>query len=228
LSGILARDRISIGATTRQCDVLANADIAFDFPLIQAALMNVGHTATRARGTIGGSVSHADPASEMPAVMLALGAEMVVRGPGGERIVAADDFFVSYYTTDLDVDDLLVEIRLPATPPTTWGFREVARRHGDFALAGAAVAVNTDAAGVVEDARIVMFGVTDRPVRAADAERALVGQHIGDPAVAKEAALLAPADVEFTSDVHVPGAYRQEASVALVERVLQDAAGRLG
>jgi carbon-monoxide dehydrogenase medium subunit len=226
LSGIRRGDRVSIGATTRQADVLADADIAFDFPLVHEALRNVGHTANRARGTLGGSVAHADPAAEMPAVMLALGAEMVVRGPAGWRVVEADEFFVSYYTTDLDVEDLLVEIRLPARAPSAWGFREVARRHGDFAVAGAVVTATTDAAGLVESARIVLFGVADRPIRAERAEAALLGRRLDDEAVADEVAALAPSGIEFTSDVHVPGIYREEASVALVRRAVRDAAER--
>ena len=225
LSGIRRGARLTIGATTRQAHVLADPDIAFDFPLIHAALMNVGHPAIRARGTLGGSVAHADPAGELPAVMLALGAELVVHGPRGERLVDVDDFYLTYYTTDLAPDEVLVEVLLPAQAPSVWGFREVARRHGDFALSGAVVACQTNGGGVVTSARVVLFGVTDRPVRALRTEEALIGTAL-DAAAVRHAASLAPDRIEFASDIHVPGVYREEASVALVRRALEDAGRR--
>lgn len=223
LSGIRTNGAIAIGATTRQCDVLTHEALE-PFPVLGTALRNVGHTANRSRGTFGGSIAHADPAAELPAVVLALDAEMVVQGPGGERVVAADDFFVTYYTTDIGVEEVLTKVRVPVRPPSAWGFAEVARRHGDFALAGAVVTATIDGAGSVEEARVVLFGVADRPVRAVAAEAALVGRPLDDTDLPREAAQLAVEGVEFGSDVHVPEIYRREASVALVRRAVADAA----
>ncbi|MGW2651074.1 FAD binding domain-containing protein [Streptomyces sp. NPDC001393] len=228
LAGIRHNGRISIGATTRQREVGADADIAKEFPVIPAALRHVGHIANRGRGTFGGSVAHADPAAEIPAVMLALDAEMVIHGPDGERVITADDFFLTYYTTDLGFDEVLTEVRLPHRAPTTWGFREVARRHGDFALTGAVVTATTDADDVVQSARVVLFGVTDRPVRGVSAEKALVGRRLGDAGLAEEAGHLAAQGIDFTSDIHVPGTYRRDTSIALVQRTIQDAARTVG
>jgi carbon-monoxide dehydrogenase medium subunit len=227
LSGIRRNGRISIGATTPQAVVLGDAVLGEEIPLVHEALRNVGHAANRTRGTFGGSIAHADPAAELPAVMLALGAELVVRGPGGDRVVPADDFFVTYYTTALDVDEVLTEIRLPARPPSAWAFGEVARRKGDFALAGVALAVDADDDGVVRTARVALFGVGDRPVRALAAEAALVGRRLGDQAVARQVAQSAPDGIDFSSDIHVPDSYRRDACSALVGRAVMSAATSL-
>jgi carbon-monoxide dehydrogenase medium subunit len=227
LSGIRANGTISIGAGTRQAAVLRDRAVGSRFPLIHAALRHVGHAANRARGTFGGSIAHADPAAELPAVMLVLGADMVVRGPDGDRVVPADEFFVSYYTTALDVDEVLTEVRLPEQRPSAWAFGEIARRHGDFALAGVALAVDADGDGVVTHARLALFGVTDRPVRASAAEASLVGRRLGDAAVAREVAHLAPDGIDFGSDAHVPESYRRDAAVALVRRAVLDGANTL-
>jgi aerobic carbon-monoxide dehydrogenase medium subunit len=228
LAGLRLAQNTSIGATTRQREVLADPTLAASFPLLHEALKHVGHTANRARGTIGGSIAHADPAAELPAVMLALKAQMMVRGQAGSRLIDAEDFFVTYYTTDLDVDDLLVEIRLPASRPSVWGFREVARRHGDFALAGVVFTAEVDADGVIGASRVVMFGVTDRPIRASAVEQALCGRRLPQDGIARDVAQLAPDGVDFTSDIHVPGTYRRDASRVLVERAIADAVTRMG
>ena len=226
LRGVRRPGRFAVGASTPQAQVLANSDIGAQFPLIHEGLRHVGHAANRARGTFGGSVAHADPAAELPAITLALNAEMVIHGPGGQRVVSADEFFVTYYTTAVDPDEVLTEVRFPEQAPSAWGFREVARRHGDFALSGVAFAAETDAGGVVASARLALFGVTDRPVRATASESALVGRTLGDETAAREAAELAPEGIEFASDVHVPDTYRREATVALVRRAVLDAGTR--
>ncbi len=223
LAGVRSNGRIAIGAGTRQAAVLRDGDVGARFPLVHAALRHVGHAANRTRGTFGGSIAHADPAAELPAVVLALDAQLVVRGPSGERIVAADEFFVTHYTTTLEVDEVLVEVRLPEQRPSAWAFGEVARRHGDFALAGVALAAETDGDGTVTAARLALFGVADRPVRATAAEAALLGRRLGDESVADEAAALTPDGIEFASDIHVEEAYRREAAVALVRRAVMDA-----
>jgi carbon-monoxide dehydrogenase medium subunit len=224
LSGITVNGGVTIGTTTTQAAVLRDLRIGDRLPMVHAAVRNVGHPANRARGTFGGSVAHADPAAELPAVMLALDAEMRVQSPGGERVVPAEDFFVTYYTTELDVDEVLTAVHLPDRSGWSWGFQEVARRLGDYAAAGVAVAAKTDAAGLVEEARIALFAVSDRPQRATEAEERLVGTRLGDEDVARDVAQLALRDVDFSSDIHVSDAYRKDAVVALVRRTVLDAA----
>lgn len=173
-------DRLRIGALTRHAEVLEDPLIARHLPLIAVAMGWVAHPAIRNRGTFGGSVALADPAAEMPACCLALGAEMVIAGPGGERRILADDFFVGLYETALEAGELLlaVEIPLPA-PGARHAFCELARRHGDYAMAGLAMMRGPDMA------RVVFFGLSDRPVRSPAAEAAILAG--GDaPAVAAE------------------------------------------
>jgi carbon-monoxide dehydrogenase medium subunit len=227
LSGVRANGGVAIGAGTRQAAVLRDADVGARYPLVHTALRHVGHPANRARGTFGGSIAHADPAAELPAVAVALDAELVVHGPGGERTVRADEFFVTHYTTALDVDEILTEVRLPDRGSSAWAFGEVSRRHGDFALAGVALAAQADGDGVIGSARIALFGVADRPVRATAAEDSLVGRRLGDEQAARDAGRLATEGIEFTSDIHVPEAYRRDAAQALVRRALLDAANTL-
>jgi len=210
LSGIAANGSLELGATTRQADAERSAAVAARAPLLAEALRHVGHPGTRVRGTLGGSAAHADPAAEIPAVLLALGAELVVHGPEGERTIPADDFFVSTFTTALGPDELLTRIRLPSNGDA-WGFAEVARSHGDFALAGAAVA----------GARIVLFGVADRPLRAREAEDALSGG-----ATPVEAARLAAAAIDPTGDAFTSAAYRRDVAAVVVRRALEQAAAR--
>ena len=145
-------------------------------PLLAAALPLIGHEAIRSRGTIGGSLAHADPAAELPAVARALDAEFVVRSRAGERVIPAADWFEGYLATSRRPDEILAEVRFPAAGPGTGAaFQEVARRHGDFAIVGLAVSL-TLADGVISDARLAFSGVADVPVRAAEAEDLLVGQ----------------------------------------------------
>jgi carbon-monoxide dehydrogenase medium subunit len=199
-------------------------------PIIPAALRHVGHPANRNRGTFGGSVAHADPAAELPAVLLALGAELVASGPGGERVIGADDFFVTYYTTVLAADEVLTEVRLPQrydASRTAWSFLELARRQGDFAVGGTALVAEVDGDGLVTSARVCLLGVADRPVRARQAEDFLVGKRLGDEAVAREAGQLAAGDLTPVSDVHGSAQYRKEVAAVLVARAAVDSATRL-
>src|SRR5205823_5100882 len=137
---------------------------------------------------IGGSAAHADPAAEIPAVLVALGGEVVATGADGERVIAAEDFFVSTFTTALRADELLTRVRIPRPAgELSWGFLEVARHHGDFALAGVAAAVETGEDGACRSARIVLFGVADRPLRASRAEEALAGRRLDDAAAREDA-----------------------------------------
>jgi aerobic carbon-monoxide dehydrogenase medium subunit len=226
LSGIEANGSLRVGATATQADVLGHQAVGRRWPLITSALTHVGHPATRARGTFGGSLAHGEPASELPAVMLALDAHFTLRGSGGERVVAADEFFLGHYTTVLAEDELLVHVEVPDAGGSAWGFGEIVRRHGDYALAGAAVRVGTDGDGRVEEARVALFGVSGRPVRSTAAEERLVGTRLGDRDTAVEAGRLALSGLDVASDSFVSATYRQEAAATVVERVLLEAAAR--
>ena len=216
---------VRIGAMTRQATVEKDAGLASDVPLLARATPLIGHFQIRNRGTVGGSLAHADPASEYPAVAVALGARFEVANPGGNRMVDADDFFTSTWTTALDSDDLLVAVHFPVwSGHSGYAVEEVARRYGDFALAGAAVAVELDGAGKVGRAGIGLFGVGSTPLRASTTEAALVGaaadvsvDAIRDMARA-EAEGLDPPD-----DVHASGRYRKRVIVEMIARAASTA-----
>jgi carbon-monoxide dehydrogenase medium subunit len=178
LSGIRRLDSggLAIGALTRHRMVERSQLVASANPLLAAVMPWIAHVQIRNRGTIGGSLAHADPAAELPGVCAACDATLVAQSLRARREIAAADFFKGMFETALAADELLTEIRFPAWPPgRTHGFVEIARRHGDFAICAIAATVDRDAAGRVGDSRIVAIGVTDRPVRLAAAERALLG-----------------------------------------------------
>ena len=222
LAGIRPADGgLAVGAMTRQREV-ERSDLARDrAPIVGQAVRQIGHPAITNRGTIGGSLAHADPAAELPAAALALGAELVARGPHGERAIRAEDFFRSYLTTALEPDELLVEVRLPAMSGRS-SFHEVARRHGDFALVGAAAIVAVDG-GRIRDARLVLMGVGPTPVRARTAEALLMNVEPSE-AVFAEAAREGVAGLEPTSDIHATGDYRRRVAAVLARRALVEAA----
>jgi aerobic carbon-monoxide dehydrogenase medium subunit len=164
-------DVLRIGALTRHVDLLKSAEIAAHAPLLTEAIAHVAHPAIRNKGTLGGSLAHADPASELPACMLALNATIIVRGPAGERRIAADNFFTGIYETVLSAQELLVAVEMPvARRDSRHFFHEFARRHGDYAIVGIAVQAKV-AGGVFKDLRIAFFAVGDRPVLAEAATR---------------------------------------------------------
>jgi CO/xanthine dehydrogenase FAD-binding subunit len=217
---------VAIGAMTRTHELEVSPVLAARWPLAVAAAPYIGHRQIRNRGTIGGSIAHADPAAELPAVALATGATLVVRGPRGEREIPAREFFLGYFTTALEPDEVLVEIRVPAPAPRTGAaFVEVSRRHGDFALVGAAAQVTLNGAGVA-DARVTLVGVADRPVEVAAAE-ILRGGPVTE-ATAREVGEEASAGIEPSSDLHASGAYRKEVAAVVVRRALLAAAERAG
>ena len=210
LDGIGANGALSLGALVRQADALTSAALAEHAPLLREALRHVGHPATRNRGTIGGSLAHADPAAELPAVLLALDGEVEVSGPGGKRTIPAGELFLAPFTTSLATDEVLTQVRIPRSAGRRFGFAELARRHGDFALAGAAVAT--------DPARIVFFGLGGTPGRMADAEAAL-DQGGG----ADEVAAVATHGIDAVSDVHADAAYRCRAARVVLRRALEQA-----
>jgi len=198
-------------------------------PLLHAATVLIGHPQIRNRGTVGGSFAHADPAAEYPAVGVALGARLRVAGPVGERVLEAADFFLGPLTTALGPADVIVEIRFPALPPRTgWSFQEVARRAGDFALAGATATLSLDARGRVDDACLVIFGTGTAPVRAREAEAALAGERPEPAALAAAAARAAAGLEEPHSDLHATGEFRRHLAGVMARRALSEAAARAG
>jgi carbon-monoxide dehydrogenase medium subunit len=224
LSGVSATDGwVSIGATTREYVAEESGTVADAVPLLAAALPLIGHEAIRNRGTIGGSLAHADPAAELPAVARALDAEFVVRGPSGERVVPAAEWFEGYLTTSRLPDELLVQVRFPAAARGTGtSFQEVARRHGDFAIVGLATSL-TLSEGTITDARLAFAGMSDVPVRAGDAEDLLVGER-PSAALFDEAARRATNDIDPPADLHGSADYRRKVATTLVRRGLQAAA----
>jgi aerobic carbon-monoxide dehydrogenase medium subunit len=224
LSGVSATDgQVAIGAMTREYVAEESETLADAVPLLTAALPLIGHEAIRSRGTIGGSLAHADPAAELPAVALALDAEFVLRSQSGERVVPASEWFEGYLTTSRRPDELLVEVRFPtAGRGTGSSFQEVARRHGDFAIVGLAASL-TLSEGAISDARLAFAGVSDVPVRAVDAEDLLVGER-PSPGLFDEAARRATDGIDPPADLHGSSDYRKKVAATLVRRGLRAAA----
>jgi carbon-monoxide dehydrogenase medium subunit len=188
-------------------------------------MRHVAHLAVRNRGTIGGSLAHADPAAELPAMCVLLEAKLTATGAKGARTIAAGEFFVAPLTTALAEDEILTEIRLPPLPPGTgWGFEEFARRHGDFAIAGAAALV-TVAGGVAARARIALMGVDQTPVRVPSAEAALAGRKV-DRAAAEAAAAAVRDAIRPMTDLHASADYRRHLAGVLTRRVVEAAWAR--
>jgi len=224
LSGVTKTDgRVTIGAMTREYVAEESETVTDAVPLLAAALPLIGHEAIRNRGTIGGSLAHADPAAELPAVARALDAEFVVRSRLGERVVPAAEWFEGYLTTSRRPDEILTEVRFPAAGPGSGAaFQEVARRHGDFAVVGLAASLTlTDDA--ISDARLAFAGIADVPVRAADAEDLLVGER-PSAELFEEAARRATDGIDPPADLNGSSEYRKKVAATLVRRGLQAAA----
>jgi carbon-monoxide dehydrogenase medium subunit len=221
LTELKANGTLAIGAAVTQRRAERTADVGASAPLLAESLPSIAHPQIRNRGTIGGSLAHADPAAELPAVMLALDATMTVRGRNGTRAVAARDFFQSYLETAVAPDELLVEVQVPAWngPRVGWSFQEISRRHGDFALAGAAAQLEVDGDGKVQRAVIAYCGVAPTPVRADHATDALVGRSL-DKATIEEVSRLAASQLEPPADVHATSAYRKHIAAVLATRTL--------
>ena len=219
---------LRIGALTRHAELAASPLVRRRSPLLAEAARHVGHAAIRNQGTLGGSLAHADPAAELPAALVGLDARVSVTGPRGARDIAADAFFRGLLTTALETDEVLTAVELPAPPPSGWGFAEIARRPGDFALAGVAAAVRIapGSSARVEAARLVGFGLGDRPRRLSGAERLLTGVILDAEAAARAGAAAAP-DCDPPSDVHGSAEYRRHLATVLTERALLQAAARL-
>jgi CO/xanthine dehydrogenase FAD-binding subunit len=217
-------DAVRIGALTRHHQLETSPVIAAHFPALAEAMTHVAHLAIRNRGTIGGSLSHADPAAELPMMALLLDAELRIVSVAGARTVAARDFFRDALAVDLAEDEIVTEIVLPKLPHTGWDFEEVARRSGDFALAAVAVTL-TLAGGAIAQARVAMTGVAPTARRATEAERLLVGTKLDNGA---DAAVIEAvrAAAEPPTDMHASSDYRRHLVGVLAGRALAAAWSR--
>ena len=227
LAGIRASSGATrIGALTRYRALQRDAAFAMAFPLIGEALPHIAHPQIRNRGTIGGNLSHADPASELPAIAVALGARFRVQAAKQERWVEAPDFFVGALTTGLKPDEMLVEIELPLAKPRTGScFKEIARRRGDFAIAGTAVMVTLDERDECIEVRLAFCGVGETPVDASSAADALVGNKPTETAII-DVAKSVQAMIDPGGSVHATADYQRHIAGVLTERALQTACQR--
>jgi len=236
LNGIEALQQVSFqddgsftaGALTRHRFFELSRRIKQYWPLLHHAVQSIAHVQIRNRGTIGGSLSHADPSAEWPALCLVCDAVMVIAGDRGERSVSAVDFSKGLFTTAMGPDEILVRIVFPAPAKRQgWGFQEVARRTGDFAIVGATCLLDLDDEGVCDRARVVIFGASDRPILMTDAATALVGTRLEAEAI-NQAAMLASSSIVCRADQQASAEYRQALVKTLTARALAQAATKRG
>ena len=215
---------LRIGGMSRQRTVERSALVVERAPLLAETMPHIAHPAIRNRGTIGGSLAHADPAAELPAVMTALKATMMVTSAHGVRAVSADDFFLGLFSTSVEPGELLTEIRIPVPANRAgFAFQEISRRHGDFALVGAAASVQLDGQGRAARARIALLSVGDRPALAEHAARAIEGQLPSAESIRAAADAAATKDIDPPSDIHASARYRRQLANVLTRRVLERA-----
>jgi carbon-monoxide dehydrogenase medium subunit len=217
---------LTLGALTRQRALERSPDVASQSPLLSATMPFIAHFQIRNRGTLGGSLAHADPAAELPAVALILEAELVLRSARAERVVQAKDFFLGYMTTTMEPNELLTEIRIPALRPKAgWAIEEVARRRGDLGLVGVAIMVELNGNNACQDARIALFGVGEKPERMKRAEQWVRGKAVREIQLAAVAQAVSD-DLRPLSDVHASAEYRKEVAGVLTRRALENALNR--
>lgn len=211
---------LAIGAGTRQSAVEHSPEVARGWPVLVEALRQVGHVTIRNRGTIGGTLAHADPTAELPTLAVALDATFRLVGPRGERTVRAREAYVSYLTTVFAPDEILTEVRFPGPPPRSGAaFLEISRRHGDFALVAAAATVTVDAAGRCTNAAVALGGVAPTPVLVGPRGSELQGQRL-DEATLRDASRRYTADLDPPTDTHADAEYRSEVAAVLTRRAL--------
>jgi carbon-monoxide dehydrogenase medium subunit len=219
----ITQDGVVLGAMVRWRDILEDERLKTEHPLLVAAVEHVAHYQIRNRGTVGGSIAHADPAAEMPGIVVTCEAQIAVMGKGGGRTIAAGDFFRGPLMTALEADEIITEIRLPLWPAKRrFGFQEFSRRRGDFAMAAAAVFYDEDN-GKARNAHVGAIGVADYPLRLPSVEAIINGQKVDDAVIAKAEAA-ASAAVDPADDIHASGAYRKALVGVMVERALKAAA----
>jgi CO/xanthine dehydrogenase FAD-binding subunit len=217
---------LAMGALTRQRAIERSSLIRAHHPLLAAMMPFIGHVQIRNRGTIGGSLVHADPAAELPALSLALEAKFVLRSATRQRVIDAADFFLTYLTTAIEPIEMLTEIRFPPWCQWRWGVQEVCRRDGDFALVGAVVLLQMEDDAICRAARLTMFGVGGTPVRLHRAEAMLGGRRIDDRMLDDVAKVVADA-LEPDTDIHASAEYRQEVGGIVARRALKEALGNV-
>jgi carbon-monoxide dehydrogenase medium subunit len=224
---------LRIGAMTRQRRLERDPLVARLAPLLREAVPFIAHPQIRNRGTVGGSLAHADPAAELPSVAVALDARFRLQRAGGERWVEARDFFAGLFTTVLEPDEMLVEVALP--PPvslpssrTGWAFLEVARRHGDYAQVGIAARVTLDDAGLCREARLVYLSVGDGPVEAREAARMLAGTDLSSEVIAAASEKASRDEMDPTGDIHASADFKRHLARVLTGRALRRAWSRAG
>jgi CO/xanthine dehydrogenase FAD-binding subunit len=218
---------LRIGAMTRQRSLERSAQVAELAPLLHEAVPFIAHPQIRNRGTLGGSLAHADARAELPALAVALRARLRLQRVGGERWVEARDFFTGLLSTALEPEEILTEVALPPPPPRSgWAFQEVARRHGDYAQVGLAAGVSLDEAGRCREARLVYLSVGDRPIEAREAARLLEGSVPSDEAIAAAADKASRDEMDPSDDVHASAEFKRHLARVLTGRVLRLAFSR--
>lgn len=218
---------LRIGAMTRQSEVEHSPLVAEFDPLLHETVPNIAHPQIRNRGTFGGSLAHADPASELPVIALARDARLRVQSKEGERWVNASDFFQGMFTVDVGVDEFLVEVSLPEFPVRTgWAFMEVARRQGDYAMAGVAALVTLDENGACEKARLVYLNVGDGPVEAEEAAQLLHGEKISEKTIEAAAAKASQDEITPFGNMHATPEFQRHLTSVLTRRALEQARQR--
>lgn len=222
-------EAIRVGAMTRERQLEFDASIAKRTPLLHEATPFIAHPQIRNRGTIGGSLVNADPAAELPVLMLALNARLKARKVSGERWLDAKDFFIGMFTTALEPDEILVEIELPFMPPRTgWSFMEVAPRAGDYALMGVAALVTLDEAGDCANAKLVYLNAGDGPVEAVDAAGSLKGGKLTDALIESAAEAASEKEIDPFGNVHTSAEFQRHLANVLTKRTLKQALRRAG
>lgn len=227
LKGIAIKDgTIAVRAMTRHREFELDTDVRQANPLVAEVMQHVAHVPIRNRGTVVGSLCHADPSAEMPLLLVLLDGSVIAQGPKGTREIAAKDFFQSFMTTARRANEIIVEARFPLLPPGAgWAFDEVTRRHGDFALVGVGCVVALDAQGKVQTIQLAACGIADRPVRLKEAEALLMGSSLS-PADLDAAANVAVSAVSASDDMHASASYRRRALKALIKRMVIKAVER--
>ena len=218
---------LRIGAMVRQSRLESDPLVAEKVPLLAEAVPFIAHPQIRNRGTLGGTLAHADPAAELPTVTLALQCRFRLQSDQGDRWVAAEDFFVGLLTTALSPEEVLAEIEIPPpTPRTGWTFLEFSRRHGDYALAGLAAGLTLDEAGICTAARLIFLSAGDGPMVACGAAARLVGATVDGPLIEDIARQVAQDEVAPTGDIHASAEFKRHLCRVLTARALQTAVGR--
>ena len=222
-------NKIRIGAMTRERHLEFDPSIERHVPLLSEAVPFIAHPQIRNRGTIGGSLVNADPAAELPVLMLALNARLKARNSSAERWIEAQDFFAGIFTTALEPDEILVEIELPFLPARTgWAFMEVAPRAGDYALMGVATSVTLDADGKCSGAKLVYLNAGDGPVEALQAERLLMNNSLNDELIEAAAAHASEEEITPFGNVHTSPEFQRHLAKVLTQKTLEQAIRRAG